>query len=222
MVNNRLPSERVTVTGNIFFIKKEDVPSNRKVSYTNYVCNIRPHKTEIHRVCMTAGGNYLDYPGNARCPVVCMLNSKLHINITISDAHKGACYLGIDIKNFYLFTLMQYYQYIRFLPKMVPQEVWDDPRYDIPIATGGFIYLEIRRGMYGLTEAGVIAFDQIVRYLAPHGYETSPCTPGLWCHTIRPTTFTLCVDDFGVKYVSKEDAHHLVNALKTNYEVITD
>ena len=62
---------------------------------------------------------------------------------------------------------------------MVPQEVWDDPHYDIPIATDGFIYLGIRRGMYGLKEAGVIAFDQLARYLAPHGYDPTPCTPGL-------------------------------------------
>ena len=45
---------------------------------------------------------------------------------------------------------MQLYQYIHFLPKMVPQEVWDDPHYDIPIATDGFIYLEILYVMYGL------------------------------------------------------------------------
>ena len=151
-----------------------------------------------------------------------MLDAKLHINSTLSDAHKGARYLRIDIKNFYLSTPMQYYQYIGVLPNMVPQEVWDDPGCNIPIATNAFIYLEIRRGMYGLKEAGVIAFDQLVLYLAPHGYKPAPCTPGLWCHTTRPTTFTLCVDDFEVKYFSKEDAHHLVNALNTNYEVITD
>ena len=52
--------------------------------------------------------------------------------------------------------------------------------------------------MYDLKEAGVIAFDQLVHYLSPHGYEPAPCTPGLWRHTTRPTTFTLCVDNFGV------------------------
>ena len=45
---------------------------------------------------------------------------------------------------------------------MVPREVWGDPRYDIHIAVDSFIYLEIQRGMYGLKEAGVIAFDQLV------------------------------------------------------------
>ena len=177
---------------------------------------------ETHRVRMTAGVDHLDYPGDARSPAVCMLDAKLHINSTISDAHKGVRYLGIDIKNFYLGTPMQYLQYICVLPNMVPQEVWNDPCYDIHIAADGFIFLEIRRGMYGLKEAGVIAFDQIVRYLDPHGYKPAPYNPGFWRPTTRPTTFTLCIDNFGVKYFSKEDAHHLVNALNTNYKVTKD
>ena len=129
----------ITGTGTIFFIKKEDVPAIRKLSYTNYVCNIRPHKTKTNLVHMTAGVERLDYPGDARSPAIYILNAKLYINSTISDAHKGARYLGINIKNFYLGTPMQYFQYIRFLPKMIPQEVSDNPFYDIHISADGFI-----------------------------------------------------------------------------------
>jgi hypothetical protein len=120
---------------------------------------------------MTTGGDQLDYPGDASSPAVAMLDAKLHINSTISDAHKGAHYLGIDIKNYYLGTPMKYYQYIRVLAKMIPQEVWDDPRYDPHIEANGFVYLEIRCGMYGLKEASIFAFKQLVAKLAPHGYE---------------------------------------------------
>jgi hypothetical protein len=107
--------------------------------------------------------------------------------------------MGIDIKNYYLGTPMKYYQYIRILAKLIPQEVWDDPRYAPHIEAEGFVYLKIRRGMYGLKEAGILAFEQLVTNLAPHGYKPAPFTPGLWRHTTEPTTFTLCVDDFGVK-----------------------
>jgi hypothetical protein len=53
---------------------------------------------------MTAGGDKLDYPGDASSPAISMLDAKLHINSTISDAKNGAryMYLGLDIKNFYL------------------------------------------------------------------------------------------------------------------------
>jgi hypothetical protein len=171
---------------------------------------------------MTAGGDQLDYPGNASSSAVAMLDAKLYINSTISDAHKGARYLGIDIKTYYLGTPMKYYQYIRVLAKMIPQEVWDDSRYAPHIEAGGFVYLKIRRGMYGLKEAGILAFEQLVVKLAPYGYKLALFTPGLWRHTTKPTTFTLCMYDFGIKYFTKTDALHLVTALHKDYEITLD
>ena len=44
----------------------------------------------------------------------------------------------------------------------------------------------------------------------------------LWTHTTRRTKFCLCVDDFGVKYFSKEDALHLIDALKQGYPTSVD
>ena len=76
--------------------------------------------------------------------------------------------------------------------------------------------------MYGLKEAGILAFKQLARHLSPLGYEPAPYTPGLWRHTTRPMTFALCVDDFGIKYFSKADALHLVAALKQHYEITTN
>jgi hypothetical protein len=130
--------------------------------------------------------------------------------------------MGIDIKNYYLGTPMKYYQYIRILAKLIPQEVWDDPRYAPHIEADGFVYLEIRRDMYGRKEAGILAFEQLVTKLAPYGYEPAPFTPGIWRHTTKPTTFTLCMDDFGVKFFTKPGALHLVAALHKDYEIITD
>ena len=38
----------------------------------------------------------------------------------------------------------------------------------------------------------------------------------------RPTIFTLVVDDFAIKYLNDEDAHHLINAVKKNYAFSVD
>jgi hypothetical protein len=218
----RPPAERIEGTGTFDFIKKSQVPKGRKVTYANYINSIRPQKQETHRVRMTAGGDKLDYPGDASSPTVSMQDAKLQINSTISDATNGAKFAGFDISNFYLGTPMDYYQYMKVKPSEIPQEVWDDTRYDIHIAEDGYVYLEIRRGMYGLKEAGVIAFKQLVKRLAPHGYEPMPFTPGLWRHRTKRTTFVLCVDDFGVKYFSKPDAMHLVDALQEDYKITID
>jgi hypothetical protein len=140
---------------------------------------------------MTAGGDKLDYPGDASSSTVSKLDAKIHINSTISDAKNGARHLGLDIKNYYLGTPMEY-QLLSIHPRSdirhSTTEVWDDPRYDIQVANDGYVYLEIRRGMYGLKEAGIIAFNQLVKKLVPSGYEPMTFNPGLWRHRTKRTT----------------------------------
>jgi hypothetical protein len=47
-------------------------------------------------------------------------------------------------------------------------------------------------------------------------------THGLWTHDTRPISFSLVVDDFGVKYVSREHAEHLKECNKMNYKISSD
>ena len=68
----------------------------------------------------------------------------------------------------------------------------------------GYVYVEIRKGMYGLKQAACIAYDRLVQYLRPHGYAPSRTNPGLWKHESKKVYFALCVDDFGVKYTCKK------------------
>ena len=56
--------------------------------------------------------------------------------------------------------------------------------------------------MYGHKQAGKIANGQLVKKLAPYGYQPTR-TPGLWKHNNKPISFTLIVGDFGVKYTNK-------------------
>jgi hypothetical protein len=221
---DRSPKDRITGTGTVFFIARYHVPPKRKVTCAIFVCNIRPQKTETHRVQMTAGSDKLDYPSNASSPTASMMDSKLHINSTISDffisdAKHGARHLGLDIKNYFLGTPMAYFQYMRVPPSIIPREVWNDPRYDIRADGDGYVYLEIWRSMYGLKEAAIIAFNQLVTQLAPAGYKPAPFTPGIWRHHAKKTTFVLCVDGFGVKHFSKSDTHHLIDAIKAHYKL---
>ena len=67
-----------------------------------------------------------------------------------------------------------------------------------------------------------MAYKQLVTRLNKHGYIAIPTANGLWKHVDRRTLFTLCVDNFGVKYDSMEDLNHLIKALKENYEITVD
>ena len=74
--------------------------------------------------------------------------------------------------------------------------------------------MEIRKGIYGLPQAGILANNLLKKRLAKIGYFEVPHTPGLWKHITRPIQFTLVVDDFGIKYVGEEQAKHLLGALQ--------
>ena len=89
-------------------------------------------------------------------------------------------------------------------------------------ARDGFVFLEIRRVVWGLPQAGILANKLLWKRLKPHGYYKCGNTPGLWRHATRPVTFSLVVNDFGVKYVGKEHADHLINCLKEETYKLTE
>ena len=76
--------------------------------------------------------------------------------------------------------------------------------------------------MYGLPHAGILANKLLKEKLLQNDYFEVPHTPGLFRHKARPVWFTLVVDDFGIKYVGKEHAQHLLGVLKEFYEIEED
>ena len=76
--------------------------------------------------------------------------------------------------------------------------------------------------MYVLKQADRLAFDNLVKILDPHGYLYVRESPGLCKHYTRPTVFTLCVDNFGIKSNSMEYTHHLINDIKKYFKLSID
>ena len=213
---------RVLSTDTIDFICKNEVPQGRKVTYGSFVCDHRQLKAEPYRVRLTVGGDKLEYESDAGSPAASLVETKLTLNSTISDAHRGARFMSADLKDFFLATTMEEPEYMRIPYKYFPHDVRLQYDLESKVTTDGYIYVKIKKGMYGLKQAAVLAYDQLVEHLAPHGYFPCPQTTGIWRHKTRQTRFCLCVDDFGIKYFSKADADHLLNALKTKYKISTD
>jgi hypothetical protein len=105
--------------------------------------------------------------------------------------------------------------------KLTPEEISVECNL-LPLVSDGHVYIEVQKGMYGLTQAGILTNQLLARRLAIHGYHQTKFTPGIWRHATRPIQFTLVVDDFDVKYVGKEHAQHLIDALETDYIKIFD
>ena len=76
--------------------------------------------------------------------------------------------------------------------------------------------------MYGLPQAGIISQQLLEERLEKDGYRQSKTTPGLWTHNTRPISFSLIVDDFGVKYVGEENAKHLSDTVRKYYKCSCD
>ena len=217
---SRPATERVAGTNTIFFIPKAGVPKGRKVTYCKQEASIRPTKSETHRVRNCAGGDRLDFPGPASTQTASLTTTKILLNSTISTP--GARFCAFDIKNFYYGTPMPRYEYMKIHISKIPDEIVQEYLL-LPLSTpDGWVYMEIRKGMPGLKQAGRIANDRLTTHLAKSGYRPVPITPSLWTHDTRPIDFSLVVDDFGIKYVGKEHAMHLLGALRDLYTVTED
>jgi hypothetical protein len=90
------------------------------------------------------------------------------------------------------------------------------------LAVDGWVYIDIRKGMYGLKQVGLLTNQLLQNRLAPFGYYQAHITSGIWSHKTRPISFTLVVDDFAVEYMDKQHSEHLQNALLQTYELRTD
>ena len=179
-------------------------------------------KKEKYRVRLTLGGDVLDYAGNASSPASSLLEAKLLLNSTISDANKGEKFMTADIKDFFLQSFLEEPEYIRIHGKYFLPDIRKQYKIDNVIDKDGYVYCKAIRGMYGLKQAAKLAREQLIATLKPFGYYPTKESQNIWERTTKKTKFCLCVDDFGIKYFNKEDAEHLLTALRTAYEITVD
>ena len=120
--------------------------------------------------------------------------------------------MSLDLKNFYLTSNLDCYEYMKMPLNLFPQ--WIINQYNLnKHAVDGMIHIKIQKAVWGLPQAGILSNKKLRQELEPHGYHEQKNTPGLWYHKTRPISFTLVVDDFGVKYVGKVHVDHLIACL---------
>ncbi len=76
--------------------------------------------------------------------------------------------------------------------------------------------------MYGLPQANIIAQNLLTKQLNKAGYQQSKIMPGYWQHDWCPISFTLVVDDFGMKCIDKNTVKHLMSIIKQDYTIDTN
>jgi hypothetical protein len=212
-------SREIPGTDTCFFIDLKNIPKDRNITYGKIVCDYKPNKKENKPVRLTVGGDRLDYSGDVATSMADITTFKILINSTLST--KDASMMMMDIKNYYLGTPLPWCEYMKMQLSRFPEEIIQ--KYNLnALAVNGWVHIEIRKGMYGLNQAGLLAKQLLQTRVAQFGYYPVQHTPGLWLHKTRSISFTLVVDDFAVKYVGKQHAEHLRNALLKSYELATD
>jgi hypothetical protein len=148
---------RVTGTNTIFSIQKDHVPMDRRkdITYGSFVCELKPNKEEKHRTQLTAGGDRINYPEDVGTPTAAMTLVKILLNSVIST--KDAQCVTLDIKDFYLNTLIKRYKYMHLKLADIPEEIIEEYKLREIVTDNSYVYCKIRKGMYGLPQAGLIA-----------------------------------------------------------------
>jgi hypothetical protein len=165
------------------------------------------------------GGDRLDYSSDVATSTADITTFKFLINSTLYTEY--AAMMMMDIRKYYMGTPLPLYEYMCMLLSRFPEEIVS--KYNLnAMVVDGWVYVEIRKGVYGLKQAGLLANQILQKRLAPFGYYPSRHTPGIWLHKTRPIAFSLIVDDFVVKYVDKHHADHLRDTRLRSYELTTD
>ena len=112
--------------------------------------------------------------------------------------------------------------YLRIHSKYFSKDYKKQNNLHDKVNSDSYIYCKILLGMYGLKQATILAYNQLRKRLEPAGYFPIKESNRLWAHKTRKTIFALCVDDFGIKHFSQDDADHLVSTLQQHYEITTD
>ena len=90
-------------------------------------------------------------------------------------------------------------EYLRIHSKYFSPAFCNEYNLHHKIHMDGYVYCRVKKGMYGLKQAAILAYKLLVKRLSQDGYQPIPLTNGLFRHCTRKTVFALCVDDFEKK-----------------------
>jgi hypothetical protein len=165
------------------YLFHHQLPPGRQSTYARFIATERPQKAETKRVRLRVGSNLMQYPDKVSTPTADLSTVKLILNSVISTP--GARFATFDLKDFYLGTPMTRKEYMHIPLASIPQSIIDQYALNDK-AHRGLVLVEISKGMYGLPQAGILAFNQLKTHLTTHDY--APCKAHLVSGPTLPRT----------------------------------
>ena len=131
--------------------------------------SLQPEK-ETNRTRAVLGDNLVHIPDDVGTPTADMMLFKILLNSVISTPE--AKFMTINISNFYLNTPKTRYKYVKMRLADTSNEVVQE--YNLhesgQVKSDGFVYAEVRKGMYDLLQAGKLAQKLLEKRLSDQRY----------------------------------------------------
>jgi hypothetical protein len=99
-----------TGTKTMHFMHPLELPAKQKATYLSICANYCHHKAKPECIQFTIRGDKINYKDKESTPTAKVTTFKLLINSIIST--KDACFMTADIKDFYLKTPMNQFEYM--------------------------------------------------------------------------------------------------------------
>jgi hypothetical protein len=113
------------------------------------------------------GGDILDYAGDVATSTANITTFKTLINSTLST--EDAAMVMMDINKYHMGTPLPRYEYMRLLLSRFHEYIVRKYNPNA-LAVDGWVYIEIRKGIYGLKQSGLLANQLLQKRLALFGY----------------------------------------------------
>ena len=94
-------------------------------------------------------------------------------------------FMCTDIKYCILATPMSLEEYMCVKLKYIPLDIQIKYSQVDKVTHDDYVHIQIKRGMYGLKQAAMLAYDNLKTYLAPYIYSPIMGTVGAWEHNTR-------------------------------------
>ena len=166
------------------------------------------------------GGNLIDFLGDKSIKVADIVMVKKLLNLVISTpGARAAC---INVKDFCLDNNLPEPEYIWFNQDSIPTKFWEQYNLDNYVDDRGRVHAIVLKGMFGLTQAGRVAYDHLVPQLDKNGFRLTGIVPRLFKYGTNSIIVTLIVDDFFVLLTDIQDMQLLETTLRKWYTITVD
>jgi hypothetical protein len=141
-------------TDTCFFVELTNIPKDIKITYGKFFCDYKPHKIEKERVRLTVGGRHVRLLW--RCRNFHGGNHNIQNPHQQHPFHRRRSNDDDGHKSYYVGTPLPRFEYMKMLLSRFPEEIVD--KYNlVSLAVDGWFYIKIKKGMYGLRQAGLLA-----------------------------------------------------------------